>query len=91
MKYMLSWTIPPENYTDAVDAFLESGAPMPEGLTSLGRWHEPGSTKGWLLCETDNPVALAEHVAEWAHLLRIELSPIVDDSEAGQAASRVRK
>lgn len=37
MKYMLSWTIPPENYSAAVDAFLESGAPMPEGLTSLGR------------------------------------------------------
>jgi hypothetical protein len=91
MKFMLCWTIPPENYTDAVDAFLEAGAPMPEGLTSLGRWHEPGSRKGWLLCETDNLVALSVHVAEWAHLLKIEVFPVIGDSEAGEAAARVRK
>jgi hypothetical protein len=91
MKFMLRWTIPPENYTAAVDAFLEGGAPMPEGLTSLGRWHEPGSTRGWLLCETDNLVALSEHVSEWAHLLKMRVSPVIGDSEAGEAATRVRK
>lgn len=90
MKFMLYWTIPAENYTAAVDAFLEAGAPMPKGLTSPGRWHQPGSTKGWLLCETDDLVALSEHVAEWAHLLKIEVSPVVDDTQAGQAAARVR-
>jgi hypothetical protein len=91
MKYMLCWTIPPENYTAAVDAFLEGGAPMPEGLISHGRWHAPGSTQGWLLCETDDPVALAAHAAEWAHLLKITISPVIEDSEAGQAGARVRK
>jgi hypothetical protein len=90
MKYMLSWSIPPENYNTAVDAFLEGGAPMPEGLTSLGRWHAPGSYRGWLLCETDHPVALAQHVAEWASLLSIEVTPIIEDAEAGEAASNVR-
>ena len=57
MKYMLCWSILPENYNAAVDAFLERGAPMPEGLTSLGRWHATGSTRGWLLCEAEDPVA----------------------------------
>ena len=90
MKYMLCWSIPPENYNAAVDAFLEEGAPMPEGLTSLGRWHAPGSTKGWLLCETENPAALAHHVGQWAHLLAIEVHPILDDATAGGAAARLR-
>jgi len=46
MKYLLCWSISPENYEVAVDAFLKGGAPMPEGLTALGRWHAPGSYRG---------------------------------------------
>ena len=90
MKYILCWSIPPENYNDALDAFLEGGAPMPEGLTSLGRWHVPGSTRGWLLCEADDPVAVAHHVAQWAGLLNIESYPVIDDAGAAEAAARAR-
>ena len=90
MKYMVCWSIPPGHYTEAVDAFLEGGAPMPEGLNALGRWHAPGSYKGWLLCETDNPVSLAEHMAEWAHLLNVDVSPVIGDEEAAEAATRSR-
>lgn len=90
MKYMLCWSISPENYNAAVGAFLEGGAPMPGGLTSLGRWHALGSTRGWLLCEADDPVSVAEHVAEWAGLLKIDVYPIIDDAGAGEAAARTR-
>ncbi|MGD2083643.1 MAG: DUF3303 family protein [Chromatiales bacterium] len=90
MKYMLCWSIPPESYNTALDAFLEEGAPMPEELKSLGRWHARGSTRSWLLCEADNPVAVAHHVAQWAGLLNIETYPVIDDAGAGEAAARVR-
>jgi len=90
MKFMLCWSIPPENYNAALDAFLEGGAPMPKGLTSLGRWHAPGSTRGWLLCEADDPVAVAHHVAQWAGLLNIDAYPVTDDAGAGEAARRAR-
>ena len=90
MKYMLYWSISPENYDAALDAFLEGGAPMPDGLTSLGRWHAPGSTKGWLLCETNDPVALSHHVGQWAGLLNIEVTPVAGDAVAGEAAARIR-
>jgi len=90
MKYMLCWSIPPEHYNAALDAFLKDGAPMPRGLTSLGRWHVPGSTRGWLLCETDDSVAVAHHVAQWAPLLQIDVYPVIDDAGAGEAARRAR-
>jgi hypothetical protein len=90
MKYMLCWTIRPENYNAAVDAFLEGGAPMPEGLTSLGRWHAPGSTRGWVLTETENPVSISHHVAQWAGLLDIEVFPVNDDAVAAEAATLAR-
>jgi hypothetical protein len=89
MKYMLTWSIPTNTYKNAVEAFLSGGAPMPAGLTSLGRWHAPGSTRGWLLCEAEDPVAVAQHVAEWATMLDIEVSPVIGDEDAGAAASRV--
>ena len=90
MKYMLCWTIPPENYEAALDAFMEGGAPMPEGLTSLGRWHMPGSTRGWLLCEAEDPVAVAHHVAQWAGLLTCEVFPVIDDPASAEACARAR-
>lgn len=89
MKYMVTWKIPTHSYKEAVEAFLSAGAPMPEGLVSLGRWHAPGSTKGWLLAETDDAVALSEHMAEWASMLELDISPVIEDEEAGKAASRV--
>lgn len=90
MKYMLCWSIAPENYDKALDAFLAGGAPMPAGLTSLGRWHSAGSTRGWLLCETDGFLVLSQHAAQWAGLLNIKIHPITDDAGAADAAVRAR-
>ena len=61
-----------------------------DGLTALGRWHAPGSTRGWLLCEAEDPVAVAHHVAEWAGLLKIDAYAVLDDAGAGEAAARAR-
>jgi len=62
---------------------------MPEGLTMIGRWHAPGSACGWVLAEARDPKPLYEHAAEWAYLLELQVMPVVEDSEAAQAMSRV--
>ena len=89
MKYMITWSIPPARYEPAVRAFLQTGAPMPDGLTALGRWHAPGSTKGWLLCETDDPATIAEHIAHWATMLEVTITPVIEDAAAASAAAKV--
>ncbi len=43
MKFMAVWTIRPEHQREAIARFLKGGAPAPEGMTILGRWHVPGS------------------------------------------------
>jgi len=91
MKYMVQWTIPPTSYKAALEEFLRAGAPMPEGLTAIGRWHAPGSTYGWLLVETDNPATLAVHMAEWAALLELKITPVIEDGQAAEAAAKVYK
>ena len=90
MRYMLTWSIPTNSYNDALDAFLAGGAPMPEGLTALGRWHAPGSYRGWLLCDTDDLVLLSQHIGEWASLLKVEVTPVIGDEQAGAAAAKIR-
>ena len=89
MKFMLSWRIACENHRAAGEAFLKSGAPMPDGVKLIGRWHGPGSVIGWALVESDDPKAVYEHVAQWASMLDLDVTPVVDDAEGGEALSRV--
>ena len=88
MKFIVEWSIASEHYKQAVTAFLTGGAPMPDGLTALGRWHGPGSRHGWLLCETDDPTALYQHLSHWAPLLDTNATPVIEDEDAAIAMSR---
>jgi hypothetical protein len=89
MKFMLTWKLSPQFQQSAAEAFLRTGAPMPEGLTVLGRWHTPGSNKGWLLVETDDLAPLAEHAVQWGNLLETEINPVMEDDAAAQAMAKV--
>ena len=89
MKFMISWKIAPGNHKPAGEAFLKEGAPLPEGLALVGRWHGPGSVSGWALVEGEDSGALYQHVAEWANLLDFEITPVIEDADAGLALSRV--
>jgi len=86
--YLVAWTISPENHEAAGTAFLEGGAPMPDGLTMIGRWHQPGSHRGWLVCEGSH-AALAEHLHTWGRLLDFDVTPVVPDEVTGEAMQKV--
>ena len=81
---MLSWKIRPDAYQSVVSAFLAGGAPVPSGLTLVGRWHAPGTSYGWLIVEGDIE-AVAEHVSEWSSLAELSVTPVIDDTEASNA------
>ena len=69
--------------------FLASGAPFPDGAKVHGRYHAPGSIRGWIVVETDDASALYEHAAEWGELLEWETTPVLTDDEAGRVASKL--
>jgi len=85
---MMSWTIKPDCFKAAVALFLSTGAPLPEGMKMIGRWHAPGSTCGWLVVEGTIEDAY-EHVSEWANLIEIQVTPVIEDAEAGAIAAKV--
>ena len=89
MKFIVVWRGVPGKYKAAVEQFLKTGGPAPSGARTVGRWHVPGSVLGWHLLEADDMTAVAEHVAEWGDLLELEVYPVIEDAEAGEAAKRV--
>jgi hypothetical protein len=91
MKFMIAWKIPPGCYKPAIEAFLSGGAPVPPGLTLVGRWHTPGSASGWLLLEGNDGPALAQFAAEWSSVCELEISPVIEDAEAAKGLSKVFK
>lgn len=89
MKFIAAWTIKPGFHKPAGESFLKSGAPVPEGMEILGRWHAPGSAKGWVLIQGNDLTAIAAHMAEWGDMLDLDVTPVLEDQEAGAALSRV--
>ncbi len=89
MKFMITWKIPTGCHQPAAESFLSGGAPVPAGLTTLGRWHLPGSARGWHLVEGTDGEALAQLAAEWANLLELEVCPVIEDAEAASGLSKI--
>ena len=73
---------------DAFKRFLATGAPFP-GITSMQRYHAPGSVNGWIVVETDDPTALYAHAAEWAQFLEWTTTPVLTDEQAGGTAAKL--
>jgi hypothetical protein len=91
MKFMVVWKTRPDTYKAAVESFLSGGGAVPPGIKTVGRWHTPGSTLGWHLLEGDDISVLAQNVAKWGTLLEMDTYPVIEDSEASGAASKVYK
>ncbi len=72
----------------AIETFLKTGGPVPQGLRTVGRWHVPGSASGWHWVEGTDSGALTQHMAEWANFCRLEVSPVIEDGEAASGLSR---
>jgi hypothetical protein len=62
---------------------------VPESLELLGRWHAPGSALGWALIEGTDTTALAQHLAEWGEYLEMQVTPVIQDEEAGAGLAKV--
>ena len=82
MKFITTWTLRPGKIAEAVDRFLSTGDPKPDGLTSLGRWFRSDMQGGYHLFEAQDASVIARYSARWADLLEIETSAVIEDAEA---------
>jgi Protein of unknown function (DUF3303) len=85
MKYMISFTVRPENVKAAIERFKETGGKAPGGVTIIGRWHEMGTGHGFVLVETDDPVALSRFAIAWGDLADQKTVAVVEDAQIAAA------
>ena len=83
MKHMIEWSFSSSTYKEGMRQFLETVGPAPEGVTTLGRWHAPGSKTGFHLVE-GNPADVTKLTSQWASLVDLNITPVVDDDEASE-------
>jgi hypothetical protein len=87
MKFMVTWSVRPDQQKNATARFLENGGLPPSGVKMLGRWHAPGM--GFVLAETDSAKALHEWTAGWLDLLQFVTTPVIEDAEAAEVMRKL--
>jgi hypothetical protein len=92
LKFMTTWSFPTGNIPEAAERFLAGEAAPPEGVKLLGRWHNTDRSGGFVLVETNDPVAMYTDAARWADLLELNTVPVIEDGDAGPVlANRFKK
>jgi hypothetical protein len=84
MMYMTVYSIAPENFEAVKKRFFEENEPL-EGVKRVGRWSEFGTSKGFDLFETDDPVAMSKLGFYWADLVDMKIVPVVEDEVVAKA------
>ena len=74
MKFLTTWSFPTGVLPEAAQRFLAGEAAPEEGVKLLGRWHNIDLSGGFLLSESDNPIALYKGAAKWGDLCEWPLS-----------------
>ncbi len=82
MKFVSQWKVRDGKLAEAVDRFLTTGDPKPQGLKSLGRWFSIDMQRGYHLMEAEDATAIAQYSARWADLLELESSAVMEDADA---------
>lgn len=84
MKFILSWTVKPENRNEALRRVQSKENLAVDGITILGHWHNVNLLNGWALVEADNEATIAKWLMDWTDLNVNELTPVIDEKELRQ-------
>jgi Domain of unknown function (DUF3303) len=90
MKFILTFTLPPQTQEAALARFLETRGQPPPTVKLLGRWTQVDLCGGVVLLESDDPQALAEFARGWSDLLELTIAPVLEDQELAEVLRRAR-
>ena len=81
MIFHITYSYLPERRNAAQQRFKETGAPSPAGITMIGRWHDSGGQRGFLIAETSEGEAIARWLQDWTDLLTFQVTPVLNDEQ----------
>ena len=86
MKFMVNWRVHEDRRHEAFKIFSgmsdEDAAAEFGDLNVIGRWHDLVGFTGVAIAEADSAAALNTWLIKWNDMVDIEVTPVVDDSEA---------
>jgi len=82
MIFQVSFTYE-SGFRDSVhQRFLETeGAPAPQQVGMIGRWHHVEGNGGVILAEASDPRAIAKWLQQWTDLLSFDVRPVIEDED----------
>ena len=87
MLFHITYQIDNDHRGAAQDRFTSTGAPPPEGVTMIGRWHSVAGLRGFIIAESESAEALFTWTQSWTDVLNFEVVPVVGDEEAARVLS----
>lgn len=81
MLFHITYEFSPQERDQAQKRFKETGAPPPEGVTMLGRWHSAAGQLGFVVAESSDAVAVGRWMHDWTDLLSFEITPVLRDED----------
>jgi len=87
MKFMVTWRIHTDKREAALAAFSQMTTEddkkdMGDNIRLIGRWHDVSNGTGVAICESDDPMAMANWALNWNSVLDLETKMVLDDEEA---------
>jgi hypothetical protein len=81
MLFMISYSFAPSDRNVVQDRFKKTGGMPGTGVKMLGRWHDVGGNRGFVLAESNDSVAIGKWMQEWTDFLEFEVIPVNTDED----------
>lgn len=81
MLFMISYSFRPKDRNVVQERFKKTGALPGPGAKMLGRWHDIGGNRGFVLAESNDSLALGKWMQDWTDFLDFVVTPVNNDEE----------
>ena len=81
MLFMISYSFDPHDRDMVQERFKKTGGGPGPGTTMLGRWHDIGGGRGFVLAESNDGISLGKWLQEWTDALEFEVTPVNNDED----------
>jgi len=78
---MITYAFSPEDRDEVQARFKETGGLPGPGATMLGRWHNVSGHGGFVLAESNDPIAIGKWMQEWTDFIEFEVTPVNNDED----------
>ncbi len=81
MLFMITYSFDSADRDVVQDRFKKTGGLPGPGAKMLGRWHDMGGNRGFVLTESNEGVAIGKWLQEWTDVMEFEVTPVNHDED----------